>query len=387
MKKKYPWRLSLFIIAYYVTNACYQGFIPKYYEQMGISKQQLPILMAGTPLVAIFFQPAWGIIGDRAKTRNRVLYLMTACSAALILLYRVSDSFWWLLPISCLFAACYTSIQPIGDSIVLESLLAQEQPFGPTRLTGCLSFAVMSVVFGIVLEARLQWTVYLTFGMLIVTFLSVRSLPETQGHQSSGRKMNLFALLKQRELMGLLALLTLLQLTMGYFYSFFPVHFTELPGGTNALLGWCFFISAVSEVPFLIKSDALFDKLGAGRLMLLSALVCTARWVLLASTNSIVAAMAGQMLHGWGFIVITVSMAKYINLTVPNELKASGQMLLAVVGFGIARVFGVLGGGLLAEAMGGVRQGFWLMSAISGVTLCAFAPIYLRRPALNGRRG
>ena len=385
VKDQYPWRLSLFIIAYYVTNSCYQGFIAKYYQDIGISPTQFTVLMAATPLVSIFMQPTWGMFGDRARSRNQILRVMTGIAAVFIVLYRLSDSFWWLLPISCLFAACYTSIQPMGDSIVLESLLGRNLPFGPIRLTGCLSFAVMSVVFGMIMQGRLEFTVYLTFLMLAVVFLATYSLPETRGHQSVGRKMNLTALLKQRELMGLFALVTMLQLTMGYFYSFYPIYFTALPGGTVDLLGWCFFIAAVFEVPFLLKADALFEKLGVGRLMVLSAVACTARWALLAATSNIFAAMAGQVLHGFGFIVITVSMAKYINHTVPGELKASGQMLLAVVGFGIARVFGILGGGLLAEAMGGINQGFWVMAGVSGLALCIFAPIYMRKPALNGR--
>ena len=75
---------------------------------------------------------------------------------------------------------------------------------------------------------------------------------------------------------------------------------------------------------------------------------------------------------------------KYISLTVPTELQASGQMLLAVVSFGIARVVGNLGGGLLADAMG--RQNvFFITAGICLLTLCIFAPYYLRRKPLNGR--
>lgn len=381
----YPWKCSLFLMAYYVTNAVYQGFISIYYTSgAGVTDSQLSVLMAATPLVAIFMQPVWGTIGDKAKSRNNVLRIMIVLSAAAISVYRVSDSFWWLLIMSCLFAASYTSIQPMGDSIVLEALLENNQPFGPLRLTGCLSFAVMNVVFGYILDGRTNFTIYLTASMLALMFASTFKLPNIKGHQSSGRKMNLTVLFKQKELMLLLALLLLLQLTMGYFYSFFPKYFKSMPGGNETLLGICFFISAVSEVPFLLKSDRLFEKFGAGKLMCGAALACTARWIILATTNNIYVAMASQLLHSFGFIVMTVSMAKYVSATVPPELRASGQMLLSVVGFGIARVFGILGGGLLSGAMGGMDKGFILMAAISGLAFIVFTPIYMRRPAVNG---
>ena len=118
-----------------------------------------------------------------------------------------------------------------------------------------------------------------------------------------------------------------------------------------------------------LNADRLFEKLGAGKLMSICALALTIRWILLASFPNIYVAAGSQILHGWGFIVMTVSMSKYMSAAVPDELKASGQMMLALVGFGIARVFGILGGGLLSEAMGGVQNGFAVMACISGAAL------------------
>lgn len=383
--RSYPWRYSAFIMAYYVTNAVYQGYIPKYYRSIGMTDAQLSVLMAAMPIVSIFAQPAWGALGDRFRSRNAVLRIMIALSCASVALYMAGNSIWYLLPLSCLFAACYTPIQPMGDSIVLESLHQSRQPFGPLRLTGCLAFAFMNLAFGFLLNDRQWLTTGLTAGLLVVCFASTYALPPTKGHQSRGAKMNITMLLKHKRLMGLMAFLMLLQLTLGFYYSYFPIYFTEdVPGGTTALLGVCFFISATSEVPFLLNADKLFDRLGAGRLMSISALVTTLRWIVLATSDNVYLIMGSQVLHGWGFIVMTVSMSKYVSITVPDELKASGQMLLAVVGFGIARAFGILGGGLLADAMGGTRPGFLLMSVVSGLTLIAFAPIYLRRPPMNG---
>lgn len=45
------------------------------------------------------------------------------------------------------------------------------------------------------------------------------------------------------------------QITMGYFYTFYPTHFMEVPGATATLLGWSNLISALA-------GDSLF---AAGR--------------------------------------------------------------------------------------------------------------------------
>lgn len=387
MKKSsgFPWKFGLFLATYYLANAVYQGYVAKYFEAVGMTHKQLTVLLAMAPVISVVMQPVWGMLGDRSKSRNAVLAMLIAVAAAVVLTYRISSAFWWLMISSILFSAFYTSIQPMGDSIILEALQPKNQPFGPLRLMGCLTFAVGNLFIGYAIDGRANLIVYLTTAVLLLNLLTVRALPPTPGHQSTGEKMNMTGILKLAHMPGLIIMLMLLQLTMGYFYSFYSPYFTSLPGGTTTILGLCYFLSAVSEVPFLLNADKLFDRLGVGKLMSISAAALTLRWILLASFPNVYVAAGSQVLHGWGFIVMTVSMSKFMSATVPNELKASGQMLLAVVGFGVARVFGILGGGLLSEAIGGVQNGFIVMACISGLALILFAPRYLRMKPLNGK--
>ena len=385
MKKSYPWRYAAFMITYYTVNAIYQGYISKYFQLRGAATAQLSVLLAAAPMISIVSQPFWGMRGDRAKSRNRVLRLMILLGVGLILMLPLSRAFGWMLLFNALFAAQYTSIQPMGDSIILESLLARgNQPFGPLRLCGSLSFAVVNLVFGLLVGERFEWVIYLTAALLVGVFLSTYLLPPTPGHQAeTGRRMSLADLFRVPGMPPLLALFMMLQLCMGYFYSFFSIHFTSLPGGSTSLLGLAYFISATSELPFLLNADRLFDRLGAGRLMCLSALTMLTRWVLLATCPNVAVVLCSQLLHGGGFIVMSVSMAKHINATVPAELKSSGQLLLAVAGFGLARVFGILGGGLLSGALGSTRHAFLVMAGVCALALILFAPRYFRRAKAN----
>jgi PPP family 3-phenylpropionic acid transporter len=383
-EEAYPWRFALFLSAYYSANAAYQGFISVYFASKGFDSAQIAWPMTAVSVISIFSQPMWGALGDRARSRNRVLRIMCALAAGLILLLPLHGQLWYLSGILGLFAASYTAIQPMGDSVILESLQQRRQSFGPLRLTGTYSFALASICVGWLIDGHAERMPWLTALLLSLTFLSTYHLPPAAGHarEKSGAKMA--ELLKDKKLMLLIALVTLLQTTLGYFYVFFPVYFTQMPGGSSSLLGWAYFLSAASETPFLLLIDKLFEKMGAGKLLLISAASLALRWLILALTDNVWVALASQVLHGWGFIVLTVTMAKYISLTVPEALRARGQMLLAVSGFGVARVAGNLGGGLIARQIG-YKATFALMAVLALASLIAFAPMYLKREPLNGR--
>lgn len=378
-------RCALFMIAYYMTNAVFQSFMSLYFEDIGLSNTRIGIINGLVAGVSVFAMQLWGAWGDRANVRNRLLSGMCLAAGVIILVLRFNESFPYVLAVVVGFACVYTSIQPMGDSIILSSLAEQNRPFGPVRMSGGLGFAAMSIFFGYVVDAAgSRAVIYAIAVMCAAMIFAARAMPRVCGggkRESAGGMLSLF---KNRELLRLFALMVPLQITYGYFYAFFsPLLKTDL-GGSGALVGWSFFLSSVSETPFLLLSDKLFEKHGAGRLMCVSALIMTVRWVIVGSTSSAVVAMFSQLLHGLGFIVITVTAAKYVQAVVPEGKKASGQLLISVFGYGVARAVGYFGGGLLSDAIG--RQNvFYVCAAVCFTCLCVFAPYYLRRAPLNGK--
>ena len=382
---RYPWRYALFFMAYYAANSVFQGYMSLYYGSRGLDSGHIGAIFAAIALVSAAAQPCWGLCADRSKSRNRVLRLLAAGAAASVLTFLLADRFLPLMLLACVFSCFYNAIQPMGDSIALAALNARGQPFGLARLAGGMTYAVAALAFGALLEVpgRESWAVWCTAALCLTIIPASCALPDTPGYQSkAGRRMSISALLKDRELMHLMLFMLPMQMTMGYFYTFFSPMFLTFEGGSGTLLGWCYFLAALAEVPYLIFSDRLFDRLGAGKLMCISGATLALRWLLLATTQCATVAMLSQLLHGWGFIVMTVAMAKHISRTVPAELQSSGQMLLAVISYGVARAVGNLGGGLLADAMG-QQNVFYLTAGICALSLAVFAPGFLRRRSAN----
>ena len=120
--KRFPLRFALFLMAYYMTNAIYQGYMSLYYTSAGFNSAQMGAIFAVVALVSVFSQPLWGTLGDRVASRNRLLRMLAAASSLLALSFLTTRGFVPLLLLGGAFSCFYTSIQPMGDSIILAAL-------------------------------------------------------------------------------------------------------------------------------------------------------------------------------------------------------------------------------------------------------------------------
>lgn len=382
--KKASVSCALYLMMYYSVQVFYQGFLSKYYQQQGISGTALMLLLVSAPLVATFALPTWGTISDRSKKRRRVLQAAILISLCIMPCLYLSNSPFVLLPLICVFAGCYIAVQPMGDSLILEKLQSENIPFGPVRLAGCLTFATVNLLGGILIKNNYQGIPLIVTALLLILLIGTHLLPDLPGHQREGEKLSFAKVLKLPHIVPLLILMMVMQMCLGYFYSYYSIYFTSLPGGSSGLLGLAYFISATSETPFLLWGHKLFKRWGAGRMMLIAAASLALRFLLLGVAEHAYLALASQVLHGLGFIVFTVCLSQYVSLTAPRELKTSAQMLLSVTGFGISRVPGILFGGLLGEYLGGQSGVFLLLSGICLAALCVFIPVFMKLPPLNG---
>ena len=224
--------------------------------------------------------------------------------------------------------------------------------------------------------------------MLMITLLTAFILPKVRGHKKKGEKINVLALIKYKPLAVMLLLTVCMMIGMSFFYNYFSIYFQDELGGTSSMLGWAYFISATSELPFLLIADKLYKKYGVGRLLLISAGVMMIRWFLLSMIRSAYIAMALQLLHSFCFTVMSFFMMRYINAIAPDSLKAGGQLLYTLFTLGIARIIGSLLGGQIGSVFG-LRAIFVSGGILMAVSLVVFG-IYVHKnnaELLLGSRG
>ena len=106
-KSRYPAHYALFLIAYYVTNSVYQGFMSLYYTNIGFTSAQTGTIFAAVALVSVFTQPFWGTCGDRMKVRNVLLRLLALAAGLLMLCFELTEKFVPLLLLGCMFIVSF----------------------------------------------------------------------------------------------------------------------------------------------------------------------------------------------------------------------------------------------------------------------------------------
>lgn len=372
--------LSYFLFFYvfiYAGNAVYGTFLPLYFQDIGFTAIQIGTLLSLGPFVAIIAQPIWGALGDRARTKNLILLILLAGCGITMILYPLSNAFTYLLLMICIFTFFQTSIFAISDTITLEVLDKHKLgKFGHIRLGGTIGFAIMSLVFGIISKNHIGSIFAVYSSIIVVAFLLVLKFPRVEGHQSQGRKMSILVLFRNRMLMLYFGINFILQITLGYYYSFFPMYFREL-GGDNVMLGWSMVISSLSEVPFLLFADKIFKRVKIHYILLGAAGFTALRWYLFSIIDAPFWVLPVQALHGLMFIVLSVTMATYINKEVPMELKASGQTLNGLMNLGVARIIGSFAGGIATTSFG-IRNVFTYNSIIALLCMGVFALFFWR---------
>jgi PPP family 3-phenylpropionic acid transporter len=252
----------------------------------------------------------------------------------------------------CLFTVFQTSTFALSDAITLEELERHPRwSFGRIRMGGTFGFAFMAVVFGWIAKTHIGY-MFVMYALVMAAAAAVLfRLPKVSGYQTAGNKMHMWVLLRNRKLVMVLVINLILQTTLGYYYSFFPVYLRNM-GGDSSLLGWSMVISSFAEIPFLMFAQRIFNKFKITHILLISSLAAAARWFAFANTTNPYWTLPAHLFHGLMFIVLTVTLAMFINREVPKELKASGQTLAGLLNLGVARIIGSFVGGFASEAYG-----------------------------------
>jgi len=365
--------LYLFMILNLATIASVpllSSFLPMYFERIGYNQFQIGLLTSLGPLCCIIVQPLSGVMADRAKFKNTVLQAIYIGCAVTTFALILRQDYYYVFIVMLIQAVFQAGMVSLNETITLEYLENTPWPYGIVRVFGSGGYALFSMVLG-ALSGSYAKSIFIVTGLFgLVCILTMLKLPRIEGHQSKEQKVPYKKLFTIPNLMAYIFIHIIIQATLSFHLVFFPVYLKDL-GGSDNFYGIILFFQTVGEWPFLIWGDKIIKKFGVTRIIMFSAIVSTLRLLLVYFLTDPLLALPVNMLHGGTYIVITYTLAVYINKETPDELKASGQAFNNLTAQGAGRMAGSFLGGILSQYYG-IKQTYLFASILSILGIFAF---------------
>ncbi|SFL67871.1 MFS transporter, PPP family, 3-phenylpropionic acid transporter [Paenibacillus sp. 1_12] len=363
--------LAIFYAFVYMSIGTFSSYIGIYMTEAGIGHSEIGVLTSIGAVIGLVAQPIWGVMSDRAKTKNRILMICTLCASLTVWLIPWAGTlFVPLLIAMALFSLFQIAINPLSDAITLELSSKGVVRFSSIRTFGSVGYAFVSVAAGWLFAEHLNTIFLVTSLIMFGCFLLSLGIPKVAGHQSGGKKVNLVSIFKNRQLVILYAYTLALSISMGFLFSFQAIYSKE-QGISMEVIGIGLAIGSFSQFPFMIFFQRFYDRFGIRNILLFSGLIHTLRWFLYAFALTPFTYILSWVLHGGTYILFYMCLAEYVNTYVVKELKASGQMLNSLIQLSVGKIIGGMLGGVYA-AQFGFQSAFLVLAVMGGLSTLAF---------------
>ena len=346
---------------YYMALGAYMPFINLYYERMGLSGIQIGFLSAIPILISSITVMLWGGLADRYGWHSRILRINLLLCAVSVLFISTAGSFQMLIPFIISYALFNSPLVPLLDSAALEAVTGSAFSYGQVRVWGSIGWSVITIAVGFLIQRfAIQWLFYSYAIFMLVTFFLALWLPVHRAQMQNSIRESLKNLVGYWPFILFLLSVLFIALTLSAANAFLSIYLDEI-GTPETQIGLAWAISSVSEIPVMLFSAYIVQKIGASGLLKIAFVTFIVRWFLLSLIRTPVLALAAQILHGITFGGYLIGSITFINDRAAEEIRTSALSIFNLTTFGIGSILGSLLGGYIVEAGGTV----WMFRMLS----------------------
>ena len=351
---------------YFSLLSIFISFLPVYLSFRGVTPAQIGVLIGAGSFIGILSQPFWGMVSDRTKTIKRVILATLGLSIVSgIGLFSATPFFALFLLVGAMYFFLLPT-DPLTESLNYRMAEQHRTSFGSIRTFGAVGYATASLFIGWTLDRLgMEQLVWLFVGYGVLAYLCALAMKDAPASSKplSWPELKRFFLYPKTQRFFLLVLIAAIPHRTND--SFLGVYVQSL-GGTTGDVGQAWFLAAVSEVAFFAISARILARWSEIRLIMLASALYAIRYVLCALAPSPEWVVYLQLTQGVTFVIFYTATIQYLYKIIPEEWRATGQTVLAVLFFGISGIIGSLLGGWLFQQSGGAAL-YWAMGICSAV--------------------
>lgn len=353
----------------YGLNAIYNCFIPLYLSRYFDDITVGGLLSIG-PVVMMIAPLVWGVLSDKSKYKNNILAVIVGAAAVAFFAVGLNTGLVYtafMIALSMFFMSPYGGLV---DTITLEASADSGLRYGPIRLMGTVGYGIIAMATSL-LPTSDPLFLFGTYAVIAATgIIFIKTSPQVAGHAAKKEKTSLSPLLRDKNMTLIIIIIFTLMFVFSYYSNFMPSYMTQTLGLPSYLWGANVFITLLIEFPFFIWFDKIMNYFSLRHLLIASVAISAVRSLLLGLfTHPAVILTVGALTGAWITVVIYCG-TYYINRTVPDKIRASGQLYMYAVGYGTPKVIAGIGGGIMTQYLG-VPVSYFICAALCAACLAA----------------
>ncbi len=346
------WRLSGFYFFYFASLGVLVPYWSLYLKSLGYNSLTIGGLVAILPATKLIAPYIWGWLADH--TRRSMLIIRIACLLALITfsLVFISQQLWWLTFVMLLFSFFWNATLPQFEAITLNHLGDDTHNYSMIRLWGSLGFIVIVVLIGHLLETFdtdiIPLAVLFTFIVIAVSSFAVPEKLNTPHAEHSP----IWHVIKQPKVLAFIVVCFLMLCRHGPYYTFYTIYLEE-QGYSSNMIGVLWAVGVLAEVIIFLIMHRLLPMFGARKLLIVSLLLTTLRWLLIGFfVDDLSMLFLAQLFHAFSFGVFHAVGISLVHEYFTGSHQGRGQALYSSVSFGAGVAVGTLISGLVWDMWG-----------------------------------
>ncbi|MCD6076895.1 MAG: putative transporter [Ramlibacter sp.] len=351
---------------YFAHIGFFNPYLPLWLKAQGLPIAVISVLVSVQSFTRVFAPYAWGALSDHTGERVKLLRISAAVALVASAGLWIEGSGWWIAFVLLVLFTHTSSMMSLTEAAMAQLVAGDWGRYGKIRLWGSVGFMLTVFAAGAWFEAFGMgafpgWTAVTLAGVLLCTWWLPNVKEAAHAHSDAPREP-IGAALRRPAVRWFFA--SLLFHVMAHFaiYGFLSLYLDSL-GYSKATIGALWAVSVVAEIGWFYLQGRLIGRFPMERWLVICAAVTALRMAITGGLgDSLVALVVAQAIHALTFATHHTACIAMVTTHFPGRLRARGQALFTVTGYGFGGVAGVLAGGAIAS-----RWGFRPMFAAAAV--------------------
>ena len=341
---------------YFAHIGFFNPYLPLWLKAQGLPIVVISLLASVQSFTRVFAPYAWGALSDHTGERVKLLRISAAIALIASAGLWITGGAWWIAFVLLLLFTHTSSMMSLTEAAMAHLVAGDWGRYGKVRLWGSVGFMLTVFAAGAWFEAFGMgafpgWTAVTLAGVLLCTWW-LPNVKEAPHAHSDGPRPPIGDALRRPVVRWFFA--SLLFHVMAHFaiYGFLSLYLDSL-GYSKATIGALWAVSVVAEIGWFYLQGRLIGRFPMERWLVICAAVTSLRMALTGGLgNSMVALVIAQAIHALTFATHHTACIAMVTKHFPGRLRARGQALFTVTGYGLGGVAGVLAGGAIASRWG-----------------------------------